>query len=230
MDGVRPPTLAVVSVLLLAGSSITASAAKAGDDAAAAPLIVFLGDSLTAGLGVAEEQAYPALVAERLLAAGHPVRVRNAGVSGDTSAGGLRRLQWLLAQQPDVVVVGLGSNDGLRGLPLAETERNLRQIVTRVRAAKCQVLLLGNRVPTNYGPEYANKFAELFPRLAADLDVPLVPFLLEGVGGRPQLNQADGIHPTADGHRIMAGTVYAPLQRIVTELESARDRSRRSVS
>ena len=184
------------------------------------PLVVFLGDSLTAGLGVNEDQAYPALVAKRLVAEGHPVRVLNAGVSGDTSAGGLRRLEWLLAQRPAVVVVSLGANDGLRGLALDQTESNLRAIVTRARAAGCRVLLLGMMVPPNYGPDYGPKFAAMFPKLAKELDVPLVPFLLEGVGGRPELNQGDGIHPTAAGHRIMAETVYPRLAAIVTKLES----------
>jgi len=184
------------------------------------PLVVFLGDSLTAGLGVNEDQAYPALVAKRLVAEGHPVRVLNAGVSGDTSAGGLRRLEWLLAQRPAVVVVSLGANDGLRGLALDQTESNLRAIVTRARAAGCRVLLLGMMVPPNYGPDYGPKFAAMFPKLAKELDVPLVPFLLEGVGGRPELNQGDGIHPTAAGHRIMAETVYPRLAAVVAKLES----------
>jgi acyl-CoA thioesterase-1 len=186
------------------------------------PLVVFLGDSLTAGLGVNEDQAYPAVVAQRLAKAGHPVRLLNAGVSGDTSAGGLRRLQWLLAQHPAIVVVGLGSNDGLRGLPLEQTEANLRDIIARARDAKCRVLLLGMMVPPNYGPDYAPKFAAMFPRIAKDLDVPLVPFLLEGVGGRSDLNQGDGIHPTAAGHRILAENVYPKLEPIVAKLEPPR--------
>jgi acyl-CoA thioesterase I len=221
---------AVAAGGLLLGSITAAAAAPAADDAAAspAPLVVFLGDSLTAGLGVAEQQAYPALVAERLEAAGHPVRLLNAGVSGDTSAGGLRRLEWLLAQEPDVVVVGLGANDGLRGVPLTETEANLRRIVTRAREAGCRVLLLGMMVPPNYGPDYAPKFAALFARIAGDLDVPLVPFLLEGVGGRPELNQADGIHPTVEGHRILASTVYPQLAAIVAKLEGGAARPRPS--
>jgi acyl-CoA thioesterase-1 len=184
-----------------------------------APLIVFLGDSLTAGLGVAESDAFPAIATARLLAEGHRVRTLNAGVSGDTSAGGLRRLEWLLAQRPDLVVVCLGANDGLRGLPLEQTEDNLRRIVARARAADAAVLLVGMLVPPNYGPEYAPAFAALFPRIAKDLDVPLVPFLLEGVGGRTELNQADGIHPTAAGHRVMAGTVYPALRKLVAALD-----------
>jgi acyl-CoA thioesterase-1 len=232
-DEVRPVSSTALSLLLLLLTLPAKAPAQTGDDlpssagvgaAAGAhdPLVVFLGDSLTAGLGVNEDQAYPALVGRRLSAADHPVRVLNAGVSGVTSAGGLRRLEWLLAQHPDVVVVALGSNDGLRGLPLEETEGNLRRIVTRAREAGCRVLLLGMMVPPNYGPDYAPKFAAMFPRLAKELAVPLVPFLLEGVGGRPELNQGDGIHPTADGHRIMAQTVSPQLLTIVSKLDSVR--------
>jgi acyl-CoA thioesterase-1 len=173
----------------------------------AGPLVIFLGDSLTAGLGLAEEQAYPARVAARLAARGTPVRVINAGVSGDTSAGGLARLDWLLGQHPDVLVLGLGANDGLRGLPLEATEKNLREIISRSRAAGARVLLLGMKIPPNYGPEYAGGFEAMYPRIAKDLNVPLVPFLLEGVGGDASLNQADGIHPTAQGQEIVADTV-----------------------
>jgi len=187
----------------------------------AAPLVLFLGDSLTAGYGLAEGEAFPALLGELLEADGHPIRVLNAGVSGDTSAGGLRRLDWLLSQKPSIVVVELGANDGLRGLPLEHTEENLREILLRVRADGAQPLLVGMQVPPNYGPEYAPAFAEIFPRLAKSLDVPLVGFLLDGVGGRPELNLADGIHPTAEGHRILAENVLPRLRLLVEEVESA---------
>lgn len=171
------------------------------------PLVVFLGDSLTAGYGLGGEQAYPALVEKRLQEQGVPVRVLNAGVSGDTTAGGLSRLDWLLSQKPDVVVVGLGGNDGLRGLPLEQADRNLREIVRRSKAAGARVLLLGMQIPPNYGPEYAQGFADMYPRIAKEMDVPLVPFLLEGVGGDAALNQADGIHPTAAGQEKVADLV-----------------------
>ncbi len=191
------------------------------------PLVVFLGDSLTAGLGLGEDQAYPAVVAERLEEAGVPVRVVNAGVSGDTSAGGLRRLSWVLRQAPAVVVVGLGANDGLRGLALEETDRNLREIVRRARETGAEVVLLGMRIPPNYGPEYAEAFAALYPRIAGDLAVPFVPFLLEGVGGEPELNLPDGMHPNARGHERLAANVLPPLHAALTEtagsgLENAR--------
>jgi acyl-CoA thioesterase I len=178
------------------------------------PLVVFLGDSLTAGLGLAEDQAYPALLETELRLAGTPARVINAGVSGDTTAGGLSRLAWLLGQHPNVIVVGLGANDGLRALPLSEVETNLREIVRRSQAAGVQVLLLGMRIPPNYGP-YADDFAALYPRLAKELDVPLVPFLLEGVGGVRSLNQADGIHPTAEGQELVAKHVRPYLEQLL---------------
>jgi acyl-CoA thioesterase-1 len=179
------------------------------------PLVVFLGDSLTAGFGLGEEQAYPALAGAALAAEGRPVRVVNAGVSGDTSAGGLARLDWVLRLAPDAVVVELGPNDGLRGLALDATEANLREIVERSRAAGARVLLAGMLIPPNYGPDYAGRFAAIYPRLAAELDVPLVPFLLEGVGGEPDLNLADGIHPNAAGHRRLAENVLPHLRPLV---------------
>ena len=186
------------------------------------PRVVFLGDSLTAGLGVDAEQAFPAVLGEMLAAEGTPIAVVNAGVSGDTTAGGLRRLDWLLRQKPDVVVVGLGANDGLRGLKLDASEQNLREIVKKSRAAGASVLLLGMLIPPNYGPEYVSSFRELYPKLAKELDVALVPFLLEGVGGERTLNQADGIHPTAEGHRKLADNVLPHLRPLVRSGEIRR--------
>lgn len=186
----------------------------------AAPLVVFLGDSLTAGLGLDENQAYPALLDRQLNQEGKAVRVINAGVSGDTTAGGLSRLDWLLGQHPDVMVVGLGANDGLRGLPLTEVESNLRQIIRRSQAAGARVLLLGMRIPPNYGP-YADQLAALYPKLAQELNVPLVPFLLDKVGGVRSLNQADGIHPTARGQEIVAKNVRPYLEKVLAEKKKA---------
>ncbi len=183
--------------------------------AAKGPLVVFLGDSLTAGLGIGEAEAFPERVRLGLAAEGIDVRVVNAGVSGDTTAGGLARLAWVLRQRPDVLVVGLGANDGLRGLALEETEDNLRRIVETAHDAGARVLLLGMMLPPNYGPEYTTGFQAIFPRLAADLETPLVPFLLTGVAGIPELNQADGIHPTAQGHRLMAANVLPLLRPLV---------------
>jgi len=185
------------------------------------PVVVFLGDSLTAGLGLSSEEAWPTLLTEQLEKAGTPIHAVNAGVSGDTSAGGLRRLAWLLRQRPDVVVVELGANDGLRGQPLAGVEANLREIVVKSRAAGARVLLLGLRVPPSLGGDYARQFAELYPRLARELDVPLVPFLLEGVAGNPDLNQPDGIHPNAEGEKRVAAVVRPHLERLLSETQAA---------
>ncbi len=173
--------------------------------------MLFLGDSLTAGYGLEEGQAYPALVARELARRGQGIRVVNAGVSGDTSAGGLSRLGWLMRQKPQVAVVALGANDGLRGVELAATEENLRRILRELKAAEVKPLLAGMLIPPNYGPDYAGRFSAIFPKLAAELDVPLIPFLLEGVAGEPDLNQADGIHPTAEGQEIVARTVLSYL-------------------
>lgn len=211
--------------------ALVALSCGAGDEGPAAPrpappppvaaddalVVAFLGDSLTAGFGLSEEEAFPALVERRLLESGVAVRVVNAGVSGDTSAGGLRRIGWVLKQDPDVVVVGLGANDGLRGQPPESTEENLREILRAARGSGSRVLLLGMRIPTNYGRDYAEAFAAIYPRLAKELSVPLVPFLLDGVGGRPDLNLADGIHPNARGHARLAENVLAALRPLIEE-------------
>jgi acyl-CoA thioesterase-1 len=186
--------------------------------AAGVPLVVFLGDSLTAGYGLAQDEAFPARVGELLSASGHPIRVVNAGVSGDTTGDGLARLDWLLKQKPDVLVVGLGANDALRGQDPAGIEENLRQIVSRAKRAEVRVLLLGMKIPPSYGQVFTSGFGEIYPRLAKEQRVPLVPFLLEGVGGRTDLNLDDGIHPNAEGQRIVARTVAPHLEKIVAEV------------
>lgn len=186
--------------------------------AAGAPLVVFLGDSLTAGYGLGEEQAFPAVLQGELARRGVAIRVVNAGVSGDTTAGGLARLEWLLDQRPDVLVVGLGANDGLRGQRVETAEDSLRQIIRRSQAVGARVLLLGMQVPRSMGSEYSQEFAGMYPRLARELGVPLVPFLLEGVAGRRSLNLEDGIHPNAEGQRILAGTVRPHLEKVLRSL------------
>jgi acyl-CoA thioesterase-1 len=183
--------------------------------------VAFLGDSLTAGLGLNEDEAYPAVLERELQKEGTPVRVINAGVSGDTTAGGLSRLGWLLNQHPDVVVVALGGNDGLRGLPVEEADRNLREIIRRSRATGARVLLLGLIMPPNYGPEYTTRFAAMYPQIAKDLNVPLVPFMLAGVGGIRALNEADGMHPTAQGQEIVAKNVLPYLEKVLSDREAA---------
>ncbi len=174
--------------------------------------LVFFGDSLTAGLGLSREQAFPALIEARLQADGRPWKVVNAGVSGDTSAGGVARLDWIYKQKVDVMFLCLGANDGLRGIPVAETERNLRSILDRAQCEGTRVVLAGLQLPENYGPAYRTAFAQLFPRLAKEYRLPLLPFLLEGVALDPRLNQPDGIHPTADGARIIADHVWLVLE------------------
>lgn len=178
---------------------------------------MFLGDSLTAGLGVDADEAFPAIVGDLLKAEDWPVEVVNAGVSGDTTAGGLRRVDWILRQKPDVVVVGLGGNDGLRGLKLEASEENLRSIIRKSQDAGATVLLLGMMIPPNYGPEYTTQFRDLYPRLARELDVSLVPFVLKGVGGEARFNQPDGIHPTAEGHRMIARNVLPHLRPLLPQ-------------
>lgn len=181
--------------------------------------VLFLGTSLTAGLGLTEEEAYPARVAGLLEDRGLAIEAINAGVSGDTSAGGLGRVDWLLQVVPDVVLVELGANDGLRGLPVAMTDANLREVVARSQAVGAQVIVAGMMMPPNYGEDYTRAFAETFPRVARDTGSVLVPFLLEGVAADPDLNLADGIHPNAEGHERMARTV---LPFVLSALEASR--------
>jgi acyl-CoA thioesterase-1 len=198
-----------------AQSPVAPSAPPSAAEPAPRPVegtLVFLGDSLTAGLGLAKEQAFPALIEVRLRAAGHPWKVVNAGVSGDTTAGGVARLDWIYKQQVDVLFLCLGANDGLRGIPVAETERNLRAILDRARREGTRVVLAGIQLPENYGPTYRTAFAQIFPRLAREYRVPLLPFLLEGVAMNPRLNQPDGIHPTAEGARMVADHVWPVLE------------------
>ncbi|HSL18410.1 MAG TPA: arylesterase [Methylomirabilota bacterium] len=177
--------------------------------------VVVLGDSLAAGLGLAESEAFPAVVESALRERGHGLEVVNAGVSGDTTAGGLSRLDWVLQRPTDVLVVELGGNDALRGQPLENTEANLREIVRRGRAAGAEVVLLGMDVPTNYGPDYAAAFAELYPRVAAEEGAVLVPGFVRGVGSDPALLQADGLHPTAEGQRQLADELLPALLEVL---------------
>ena len=180
-------------------------------------VIVALGDSLTAGLGVGADEAYPALLEARLRREGFDYRVVNAGVSGDTSAGGLRRLDWALRLKPAVLIVALGANDGLRGQPPDALRANLTRIVERARGAGARVLLAGMRVPPNYGDDYARAFAAVYPSVARATGVPLAPFLLDGVAGDPRLNQADGIHPTAEGQRVIAEHLWPHLRPLLAK-------------
>jgi len=175
--------------------------------------ILFLGDSLTAGLGVEEKQAFPALIEERIQAEHLPFEVINAGQSGDTTAGGLRRVDWLLQRPIDILVLELGANDGLLGQPIAEMRSNLQSIIEKVKAKnpKVKIIIAGMQIPPNLGANYARDFAAAFPELAQKNRASLIRFLLEGVGGHVDLNQGDQIHPTAAGHKIVAENVWRVL-------------------
>jgi acyl-CoA thioesterase-1 len=189
------------------------------------PVVVFLGTSLTAGLGLAsDEDTYVARVAELAASAGTPIRAVNAGVSGETSAGGLRRLDWVLRAPLDVLVLELGANDGLRGQDPFALEDNLTEIVrrTRTRYPGVRVVLAGMEAPPNLGPLYTSAFRSIFSAVAEQEGAALVPFLLEGVAGVPALNQSDLIHPTAEGHVVVAENVWEVLGPVLTELEATR--------
>ena len=194
------------------------AAVPAKPAAAARPKIVVLGDSLTAGLGLAMRDSYPSVLQERLKTQGLDFEVVNAGVSGDTSAGALSRLDWSLQGDVRVLVVALGGNDGLRGLPPEQLQQNLAQIVERAQARRIEVILAGMEAPPNYGREYIVSFHQVYPALAKRYGVALVPFLLQGVAGTETLNQADGIHPTAAGARIVADNVWAVLKPVAERL------------
>ena len=188
----------------------------AGEAGATERVIVAFGDSLTAGLGVPADQTYPARLGERLRREGYDYKVVNAGVSGDTTAGGLRRVDWALRLKPEIVILELGINDALRGQSLAGVRTNLDLMVARFQAAGARVLVAGMRLPPNYGTPYAEDFYQLFGNVARARKVPHVPFFLEGVGAISRLNQADGIHPTAEGYALVVDHLWpflVPLLR-----------------
>jgi acyl-CoA thioesterase I len=186
--------------------------------------IVVLGDSIAAGLGVDPPQAFPALLQQKIDASGWHYRVVNAGVSGDTSADGLARIDWILKKKIDVLILELGGNDGLRGIPVSATESNLQSIIDRVlqKIGGAQIIIAGMQMPPNLGEEYAGAFRKIYPALAATNHAALVPFLLEGVGGRPDLNQDDRIHPNAEGHRIVGENVWNVLKPVLEQMNPAR--------
>lgn len=178
--------------------------------------ILFLGDSLTAGLGLEEGESFPSLLADRFAAEGRAdIEIINAGISGSTTASGLSRLQWYIRSQPDLLVLSLGANDGLRGLDINEMKANLAATIEFAQTNGQQVALTGMLVPPNMGPEYTEAFARVFPDLAQQYQVPFLPFLLEGVAAIPELNQGDGIHPNVEGARKVAENVYNFLQPLL---------------
>lgn len=206
MRGLRAAGLVLVCVALL---NLVAGAAR-GEG-----VIVALGDSLTAGLGVAPDEAYPARLEQRLRREGYAYRVINAGVSGDTTAGGLRRVDWVLRSGPEIVIVALGANDGLRGQSPQAMRANLEAIVVRLQTAGARILLTGMRLPPNYGAEFTTQFEAVFPAVARSTRVALMPFLLDGVATDPRLNQPDGIHPTAAGYQVIADRLWPYLRPLL---------------
>jgi len=180
-------------------------------------MIVFFGNSLTAGYGLSPSQAFPAVIQKKIDSLGLPYQVINAGVSGETSSGGKTRIDWILKQPVDIFVLELGANDGLRGIPLSATRKNLQDIVDKVIAKNpnTKLLFAGMQIPPNMGQTYTTEFRNIYTELAEKNKMILVPFLLEGVGGEPKLNQEDGIHPTAEGHRIVAENLWRSLQKML---------------
>lgn len=180
-------------------------------------IILFYGNSLTAGYGVEPAQAFPALVGEKIDSAGLDYTIVNAGLSGETTAGGKSRISWVMRQPVAVFVLELGGNDGLRGLPLAQTRQNLQAIIDTVRqkSPQAKIVLAGMQIPPNLGTDYTREFRELFKEVADKNEAVLIPFLLENVGGIPKLNQPDGIHPTPAGHKIVANTVWKVLKPLL---------------
>ena len=179
--------------------------------------ILFFGNSLTAGLGVEPEEAFPAIIGDKIDSLKLPYKITNAGLSGETTAAGKARINWILKQKVDVFVLELGANDGLRGIPVSETEKNLQEIVDQVKAKypDAKLVMTGMQVPPNMGAKYSSEFSSIFKKLADKNNMALVPFLLENVGGVSDLNQADGIHPTPEGHRILAENVWTVLKEIL---------------
>lgn len=225
-------------ILAIGGCSRPVQRASVADSARAVPrpsapaprrpTVVFLGTSLTAGLGVDPDQAYPALIQQKLDSAGLHLTVENRGNSGETSAGALSRLDWLLQDPPAVLVIETGANDGLRGQDPDSTKANIRAIIARTRArdAATRIALVSMEAMPNLGARYVARFHAIYPTLAREEHVTLVPFLLTGVAGIDSLNQADGIHPTPRGHRIVAGTVWRALLPIFTEVARSDPRAR----
>jgi acyl-CoA thioesterase-1 len=200
-------------ILVLAGCRKQDNPAGTSSQPASAPkvyegTIIAVGDSLTAGLGVNEDEAYPALLQEKLRQEGHNWQVINAGISGETSSGVLSRVNWIIAQHPDIVILETGANDGLRGVPTMTIRKNIGQAVHLLKEAGVEVVLAGMQMLQNYGPDYTKLYAAIYPAVAKEQKVILIPFFLEGVAGDKSLNLRDGLHPNPEGQRIVARTVY----------------------
>lgn len=209
----RRTSLTIVFLFLFTALSLGQSDAKR---------ILFFGDSITAGLGVEEEEAFPALVQQKIDSLGWNFNAVNAGLSGETSAGGLRRVDWMLRQPVSVFVLELGGNDGLRGIDLSVTKKNLQKIIDKVEGKypEARIVLAGMQVPPNLGPEYTEKFKSMYPELAEKNDAALIPFLLEDVGRNPKRMQSDGIHPNVEGHQVLAENAWDTLKPILQTLRT----------
>jgi len=185
-------------------------------------IILFYGNSLTAGYGIDADDAFPGLTQTRIDSLGLDYKVINGGLSGETTAGGLSRLDWFLEDKPEIFILELGGNDGLRGIALTETKSNLLAMVDKVRAKfpETKIILAGMQIPPNMGQEYSNEFKEIYPAVAEEKNVTLIPFLLENVGGIPELNLPDGIHPTEEGHQLVFETIWPFIDRLVGNQDS----------
>lgn len=198
-------------------TSVTAPSSEETSKESSAPVILFFGNSITAGYQLDMKDAFPAIIQHRLDSLGYSYRVINAGLSGETSAAGLNRIDWVLQTIPDIFVLELGANDGLRGLDLDETKKNLKGIIAKVREAnpEVKVVLAGMEVPPNLGNDYTSKFRNMFKQIAEEEKTELIPFLLNDVAGIPELNLNDGIHPTSAGHQIVADNVWPVLKPLL---------------
>ncbi len=222
-------SLIMLSLCVLYSCSQTARKEDSKDDATESgeeksqeipeKIIMFFGNSITAGYGVSTDEAFPARVQAILDSLEYPYKVVNAGLSGETSAGGLNRIDWVLRTVPDIFVLELGGNDGLRGLKLSETKKNLSAIIGKVEAVnpEAKIILAGMEVPPNLGQDYTTEFKSLYQELAQSHDVVFIPFILEGVGGEEDLNQSDGIHPNIEGHKVVAQTVWSYLSPLLSK-------------
>ena len=215
-------TLGVVAIMAAGACGREGSPADRRRAPAYEGTIVAVGDSLTAGQGVEEEYAYPALLERKLASRGFPYKVVNAGISGETSSGTLSRINWILTLKPDIVILETGANDGLRGIDPSLMRKNLQETIRVLQERKVTIVLAGMQMVQNLGREYIDAFRRVYPETAKKFGIPLIPFFLEGVAGEPGLNQADGIHPTAEGYKVVAETVYPFAVRAIQQIRKGK--------